>query len=189
MRLRPGARLEIVGRATQVPPSYIVGVSKDRCVAGLAAFYDARKQDYFGELKAQAQRLKVADKVAFRGMVPYDDIVDHYHQADIVVNPSLSESLGRSLVEAQACEIPLVATNVGGCSEALQDGKTGLLVQPGDAQKLADAILTMAGADAQRRQAMAQAARRHAVENFAWERIVENLMGYYRNICPQNGEA
>ena len=58
-------------------------------------------------------------------------MVEHYQRADVLVNPSYSESFGLTPVEAMACEVPVVGTAVGGMKETIVDGVTGYLVQAG----------------------------------------------------------
>lgn len=69
------------------------------------------------------------------------DIDEIFAIMDIFVLPSYREGLGISIIEASAMEKPVVATNIRGCREAVEDGITGILVPAGDPQKLADAFL------------------------------------------------
>ena len=89
-------------------------------------------------LKALAEKLGVADQVAFTGWVdpPWTDS----YEFDVVAIPSEVEAFGLVAVEAMRVGIPVVATRVGGLPEVIEDGITGLLVPPADAEALADAI-------------------------------------------------
>jgi glycosyltransferase involved in cell wall biosynthesis len=93
---------------------------------------------YQGELERLAERLGVADRVAFVGHLP--DAARRYGEFDVVVLPSLAEGLPMVLLEALAQARPVVATPVGGTPEIVVHEETGLLVPPGDAQALAAAI-------------------------------------------------
>jgi len=73
-----------------------------------------------------------------------DDIADVYAASHIVALPSYREGLPRSLVEAAACGRPVVTTDAPGCRDAIEPDVTGLLVPPGDAQALAEAVATLA---------------------------------------------
>lgn len=73
---------------------------------------------------------------------PYETIPAYYKGADLIVIPSLSESFGLAALENMALGNVVVASNVGGIPDLIEHGKTGLLVPPGDPQKLADAIIT-----------------------------------------------
>ena len=104
-----------------------------------------RAQDiaFESELRALASRLGVAHAVAFTGYV--DDVADAYAAADVVVNPIRgAEGLGRAALEALAAGRPVIASRVGGVSEALRDGRDALLVEPGDPRALAAALVEIA---------------------------------------------
>ena len=89
-------------------------------------------------LAAQARALGVEHMVVFAG--ERQDVPDLLALADLFVLPSVSEGMPISLLEAMACKLPLVATSVGGIPELIIDGKTGRLVDRGDAAGLADAL-------------------------------------------------
>lgn len=69
-----------------------------------------------------------------------DDLPELMNGADLLVHPALQEPLGRVLLEAAACGLPIVATRVGGTAEILRDGNSAQLVPPGDGEQLASAI-------------------------------------------------
>ena len=104
------------------------------------------------------------------GVVDYlgasDDVRPFIATADCVVLPSYREGLPRSLVEAAAMARPVIATDVPGCRQAVDDGVTGFLCEPKSAQSLADAIERMAGLSATARNKMGRAARQKAVREF-----------------------
>jgi glycosyltransferase involved in cell wall biosynthesis len=91
-------------------------------------------------LRRRAVRLGVADRVRFLGRRPHQDLPALLHEADVFVLPSLSEATPRVVLEAMAMGLPVVTTRVGGLPEMVVDGRTGLLVDPADAQELAAAI-------------------------------------------------
>ena len=95
------------------------------------------------KLKLLAKKLGLADKVEFLGQLPQDKIIGHYYNSDIIVLPSISESFGKVLVEANACGKPVVATATTGAKEIIQDGINGFLVPIGDAEKMSDKILEL----------------------------------------------
>ncbi len=90
-------------------------------------------------LKQQAQRLGVLDSVHLLGF--RDDVLEMLPQMDVFTLPSLSEGLPLALLEAMAAMRPVVVTQVGGMPEVVEDGKTGFLVPPGDAEALATRLL------------------------------------------------
>ncbi len=77
---------------------------------------------------------------SFRGFIPFPDIHQEYAEAEIFVGLSRSEALGNVFLEAQAAGCAVVATNVGGIPDVVQDGVTGILVPPDSPSAAADAI-------------------------------------------------
>ncbi|MFQ5592128.1 MAG: glycosyltransferase family 4 protein [Phycisphaerae bacterium] len=169
----PDARLEIVGGDAPCPREYSVDLSDDAQVAALARFYNGRS--YFSQLREQAVSAGVQDSVEFTGSVPHAKAVEHYQHADVLVNPSLSEAFGMSLVEGMASGLPVVATRVGGMTEIVEEGKTGLLVEPGDHRALAEALLTILDRPDCGR-TMGKAGRERAAHLFSWDRIAEKIL-------------
>lgn len=96
---------------------------------------------YAKEMQALAQDLDIADRIRFIGH--RDDVHNIYGCTDILLAPSRREALSLTLLEAAAFSLPIVATDVGGISEAVADGETGLLVASEKPQALADAITTL----------------------------------------------
>jgi glycosyltransferase involved in cell wall biosynthesis len=174
----PQARLEVVGPQGAAPIEFIVGLTDDPRVSDLASFY---RGDYFSLLQGRLSSGTVG-RVSFKGHVAHSRLSDHYRNADVLINPSLSEAFGMSLVEAMATGVPAVATRVGGVPEVVEDGKTGLLVEPGDACALAGAILRLLTDDGLRK-AMGEAARRRAVERYSWEAVADRLWHHYKTLC------
>lgn len=106
---------------------------------------------------------------------------------DIFAMPSLSEGLGVAMLEAMACGLPCVASRIGGIVDAVQEGRSGLLVAPGDAQALADALADLS-AQARTRIAMGAAARALAVERFSMAAMARRTVELYR-ACLQTGAS
>lgn len=94
-----------------------------------------------------------------------NDVLPWYQAADLFVLPSQGEGLSNALLEAMACGLPVIATEVGGNGDVVQHGRTGLLIQPDCPQQLAD-VMTAVLADETRRAAWGEAARRHVERCF-----------------------
>jgi glycogen(starch) synthase len=92
-----------------------------------------------------AGRLGVADRVHVTGFVAHERVPAVLAAADVLVLPSVYEELGTVLIEAMQCGLPVVASRVGGIPEAVEDGVTGLLVEPGEPRALATAIDAVLG--------------------------------------------
>ena len=176
----PQAQLEIVGSPSTPPIEFIVALSDDPKISELACFYN--KTGYIFHLQKQLLSFNIMGNVTFTGYIPHKHLINHYRQADILVNPSFSEAFGMSLIEAMACQVPVVATRVGGMTEIVDEGKTGLLVESGNAPELAEAILhVLSDGDLMKR--MRKAGRERVVDLFSWDKIAEDLLCHYKEIC------
>ncbi|PKV44125.1 phenylacetate-CoA ligase [Janthinobacterium sp. 61] len=138
-------------------------------------------------LACLARSLGVLDSVRFAGPVDNAAMPALYQASDIVLNPSLADNMPISVLEALACGVPVVSTNVGGIPSLLQDGVTALLVPPGDPAAMAQAIVALLR-DPRRAQALADAGLAHAA-TFGWSGIAPCLAAHYRRIraAPRPG--
>jgi glycosyltransferase involved in cell wall biosynthesis len=132
--------------------------------------------------KADALRpdvLAAAPHVTWLGL--QRDMPALYAALDVAVLPSWREGFPRSLLEAAAMGRPIVATRIRGCREAVEDGRTGLLVPVRRPDRLREALETLA-ADPARRRGMGRAARMRAEEAFDEEAVFERIVRAYREI-------
>src|SRR6266571_651539 len=97
---------------------------------------------YLSELRSRVRELGVQDHIEFLGSVRYEEMPALYQSADVVAIPSTAEARSLAALEAMACGKVVVASRVGGLPEIVEHGVNGLLVQPGDPDGLADAIVT-----------------------------------------------
>ncbi|MDO8071154.1 glycosyltransferase [Janthinobacterium sp. SUN176] len=134
-----------------------------------------------------ARSLGVQDAVRFAGPVDNAAMPALYQASDIVLNPSLADNMPNSVLEALACGVPVVSTNVGGIPALLHDGVTALLVPPGDPAAMAHAIVALLR-DPPRARAMADAGLAHAA-TFGWPGVAPRLAAHYRRIraAPRPG--
>lgn len=93
------------------------------------------------ELEALAEKLGIAGKVCFAGLLEREQIVALYRSARIALNPSRVDNMPNSVLEALACGVPVVSTDVGGVPYVVEHGRTALLVPAGDAEAMAAAML------------------------------------------------
>jgi starch synthase len=128
-------------------------------------------------------RLKRAfeDRATFLGAVPYEQIPAFYHQIDTLVLPSHTEGLPRVVLEAQATATPLITTRVGGLPEVVENGETGLLVDPRSPEQLATAIGELSS-DAALRTRLGENGRRAVIESYSWETMYERYERYLRRV-------
>ncbi len=130
--------------------------------------------DGLPELRALAQKLGIADAVTFTGFVPLDEKVRLINQMHVVVNTSAKEGWGLTVTEANACGVPVVASDVPGLRDAVKDGETGLLYKYGTVQQLADHVLRMLRDEALR-QRFAVEAKKYAA-TFNWDDCADRML-------------
>jgi glycosyltransferase involved in cell wall biosynthesis len=178
----PHARLDLVGGRGAMPMRLLVGLSDDPLVRALGRFYapDGRS-DYPERLDAMVRQSGLDDRVTFHSYLPHKDIISHYQQADLVVNPSLSETFGISIVEAMACGVPVVGTRVGGMLDTIVD-EVGRAVPPEDPERLAQAMCEILDNRELARQ-MGRSGRERAVTQFTWKTRANRLLDIYQCVC------
>jgi glycogen synthase len=118
-------------------------------------------------LERLASQQQIADRVAFVGWVPREEIAAHYHRADIFAFPSRIEGMPNVVLEAMAYALPVVATDVDGNRDVIGDERTGVLVPPEDPALLAAALRRLL-TEASLRLRLGTAARAHVVRNHTW---------------------
>ena len=125
-------------------------------------------------LRRYAQSKGLDGVVKFHGALTGHGLVERYRSATLVVLPSTTaaESFGMVLLEAAACGRPAVASRVGGIPTAVLDGETGLLVPPGNAEALAEAVTVILNDDELARSLGTRAAERARAE-FSWDAKID----------------
>jgi L-malate glycosyltransferase len=140
---------------------------------------DVLEPDYFAELQALVRDLNLSERFHFPGGVT--NLRKHLSAADIFVLPSRSEGFSNAIVEAMAASLPVVATNVGGNAEAVQDGVSGVIVSPEDPDALAAAIVQLLSDPAKAKQ-MGTEGKRLAAEKFTTEAMMTQITSVYRSL-------
>lgn len=130
-------------------------------------------------LQRTARQLGLADRVCFLGK--RDDVERIYPLCDVYVQPSHAEGISLTILEACATGLPVVATDVGGNPEVIDEGRTGVLVPAADPAALGRAVLRLWGDPARARQ-IGRAARRRVRNDFSVERMVGQYMDLYRDV-------
>ena len=141
--------------------------------------FDAPRQPH---LEAYAAKLGLTERVTFHGQVA--DVKALLGQLDIMVCASHQEAFPVSILEAMACAKPVVATNVNGIPEAVEDGKTGLLTPPYAPQQLAEAVTKLLD-DAPLRLAMGKNGRARVEQYFSCEAYTAATIKAYREVLPR----
>lgn len=132
--------------------------------------------EYLDELSGLARGLGIGDKVIFTGL--RSDVPAVLSALDVAVMPSLNEALSNVLLESMAAGAPVVATDVGGTSEALKDGVNGTLVPPSRPDLMAAAILQLLDAPPMA-QRFGAAAKRTIDDRFSLDRMVQATESLY----------
>ncbi len=132
-----------------------------------------------GGLEALARELELDDRIHFVGMVPHRPNVNHHF--DLVALSSLSEGFPNSIAEAMAAGRAVVATAVGGVTDVVLDGVTGVLVPPADDQALADGLAGRLD-DSAGTARMGMRAREVASERFAEDGVLSMLLALYQEL-------
>jgi|Deesub1362A_J573_1020465.scaffolds.fasta_scaffold00550_20 glycosyltransferase involved in cell wall biosynthesis len=101
----------------------------------------AENPAYAKALRELVAQNGLVERVSFLEEMPQEELVRHMCSCCVLVLPSVSEGLGRVLIEAMACGKPVIASRVGGIPEVVQDGVTGFLITPGDVNTLAEKLL------------------------------------------------
>jgi glycosyltransferase involved in cell wall biosynthesis len=141
--------------------------------------HDLSGHDHTGQDGTGQSRTDLAATVTFAGFRP--DLREFLGRIDLLVPPATREGLGIGLLEAQAAGVPVVAFAAGGVPEAVADGETGLLVEPGNAAALAESVILLLDDPSWRRQLGAAAAGRIRTR-FSPDRMVEAYIGLYREM-------
>jgi L-malate glycosyltransferase len=139
------------------------------------------KGPYKNFLSKRISQLELEDHFIFHNYVTTDKLLELYQNATIYVLPSYYEGLPTSLLEALACGLPCIATDVAGNNELIINGVNGALIPPHDPEKLAMAIENLLY-DKSLRNKYSINGRRTVVENFSWDMIAEKYIALYQKL-------
>jgi N-acetyl-alpha-D-glucosaminyl L-malate synthase BshA len=130
----------------------------------------------------RARCLGVYDKCVFVGKQP--NIVHYLSAADVLLLPSDQESFGLAALEAMACEVPVIASRVGGIPEVVTDGETGFLSEVGEVEKMAEDAARLLG-DATFRREMGKRARESAVSRYRTDLVIPRYIEFYERVLKK----
>jgi N-acetyl-alpha-D-glucosaminyl L-malate synthase BshA len=130
----------------------------------------------------RARCLKVDDKITFVGKQP--NIVDYLSASNVLLLPSEQESFGLAALEAMACEVPVVASRVGGLPEVVTDGETGFLSEVGDVDQMAENAARLL-ADPELRKKMGESARESAISRYRTDIVIPKYIDYYNRVLSK----
>lgn len=139
------------------------------------------KGELKNKLEALTKELQIEDKVIFKGYISNEDVPKALNEMDIFVVPSINESFGVAAVEAMACEIPVIASSVGGLKEVIVDKETGYLVPKKDHKEIAKYLKKLI-LDKNLRTPLGENGRKRVLENYDWNSNVEYMIKIYEEI-------
>ena len=132
------------------------------------------------DLRERVERQGLGARVSFVGRV--DRVEDYLRASDIFAFPSIFEALGISLVEASACGLPAVGSRTGGIVDVIEDGESGILVEPGDVEALRAALERLKADDGLRKR-MGQRAARIAARRFDFAATVVRYRSLFAEVA------
>jgi glycosyltransferase involved in cell wall biosynthesis len=134
------------------------------------------------ELEANVRQAGLSERVLFRGVV--ENVAPYLQAADVFVLPSLGEGMPNALLEAMATGLPCIATGVGGTMDVVTDGEDGLLVEPGNAVHLADALIRLLK-DPAARDRLGRAARQTVERTYSLEQMSGEYLRVYQALASR----
>ena len=143
--------------------------------------------DYKSNLVALAENLGISDKLCWIDVVPPEDVPRYINCMNVLVLPSLTtpgwvEFFGRVLVEAMACEVPVIGSDSGEIPNVI--GEAGLIFHEGDADDLKDKLLLLAR-DESLQLELAALGKKRAIERYSWEQIAEDTYEVYKGLMGE----
>ncbi len=131
-----------------------------------------------------SRSMSLSGNVEFVGSVPQEKLVAYYNSCNLFVLPSTDprrETFGIVLLEAMACEKPVVATEIAGVAEDIRENNAGLVVRPGDKEKLAEAMLFILK-NQELSAKMGTAGRKMVEKKYNWRRVAEQTSELYEEL-------
>lgn len=138
-------------------------------------------------LRQLSAALQLQTAVRFAGRTDNAAMAEHYRSADLLLNPSLADNQPNCVLEAWACGVPVVSTNVGGVPDLIQPQRDGLLVPPGDADAMARAMLAVLTQPSFRLQLAGGGLA--AAQRYSWTQVAPLLAAQYRRVLKRPPQA
>ncbi|MFQ5662167.1 MAG: glycosyltransferase, partial [Candidatus Paceibacteria bacterium] len=125
-------------------------------------------------LRQLTDELRLTKRILFLGNIKYEEIPQYLHISDVFVRPSLSEGMGSSFIEAMAAGVPVIATEVGGITDFLKDGSTGLFCGVYDPRGISEKVELLVK-DSELRKKIIQNAKQMVEEKYDWNLIAKDM--------------
>jgi glycosyltransferase involved in cell wall biosynthesis len=136
---------------------------------------------YRAELEKLAQQTNYVSSILFLGQRNQDEVIDVLSATDIFVNPSYSEGLGISVMEAASIGLPIIATDVGGTGEIIADYKTGILIKATNTSQLEQKLRELL-TNTQLRKELGANARISVEQKFDWDKITQDWIEIFEEL-------
>jgi teichuronic acid biosynthesis glycosyltransferase TuaC len=161
---------------------YLIEAAKNFVDSNTELYLVGRDDGLKKSLKKMAQDFKITDFIKFIGPVNHEDIPLWISASDILVLPSLSEGRPNVVLEALACEVPVVATDVGGIPELIINGETGYLVPAKNPLELSEKVNKLLG-DENQREKMGKFGRKSIIQRgLTWEAHAKKTVDIYSKL-------
>lgn len=131
-----------------------------------------------------SKKLDISSITTFVGLIPHKKVPEYLNSFDIFCVPSLQESFGVSAIEASACGLPVIASDVGGLPEVIEDKVTGYIVPSKDAKKLADKLYNLV-INKEKRENLGEKGRKRVEELYNWNKNVDKMEEIYRTLIKK----
>jgi len=142
-----------------------------------------RKASYYNDLLNQIVNLGLQDSIVFKNHLSNSELMQEYSEAALFVLPSKEESLGVVLLEAMATGTPIVASNIGGIPDIIEDGQNGYLVNYGDSQAMASSIIKLLSDDKLRGEMGAKG--KEMAKNYVPHKIAMEHLSLYKRVLRE----
>ena len=132
------------------------------------------------EVETLIKELKISGSVELRGNLPHDQVLAELKKSEIFVCPSLAEGLGIVFIEAQACDLAVIGTRVGGIPDVIQHNENGLLIEPKSSEAIAEAVSKLL-TDEELARRLADGALATS-RQFEWKNIIAKIDHLYQQL-------
>lgn len=161
----------------------IKGLARIKHLPWTLVLTGAADNTYAKEMQSLAKEFGMENRIRFIGH--RDDVANIYACTDILLAPSRREAFSLTLLEASAFRVPIVAADVGGISEAVINGETGLLVEAENPEALANAVATLLD-NAELRKKMGETGRQRYETRFSLDQMTNATIAVYREVVGKN---
>lgn len=181
--IKDTANVLFVGRLvdSQKKVSKLMEAVKSVCGTRLTVVGDGEDRD---SLENLAGKMEITDKVSFTGWLDKENLLKQYQSADIYASASIAEGMSNSALEALACGLPLLLSDIYGHKELVDNGDNGFLFDPADRTDL-DVKLNRMISDKNNLRRMGEKSREKAVNHFTWAGVAAQRMAVYQKVSQR----